>query len=127
VKKQQKHYHLDWTVVKSDPARFENLVACHLLKWVHYEQDVLGRDLELRYFRDIEGREVDFVVTEGGRPQLLVECKWSDAEPDRGLRYLKGRFAQAEAWQVCAAGRKNFQTPEGIRVAPAVELLKTLV
>ena len=126
VKKQQKHYHLDWTVVKSDAARFENLVACHLLKWVHFEQDVLGRDLELRYFRDTEGREVDFVVTEDGRPQLLVECKWSDAEPDRSLRYLKERFAQAQAWQVCAAGRKDFQTPEGIRVAPAVELLKTL-
>lgn len=127
VKKQQKHYHLDWTVVQPEAARFENLVACHLLKWVHYEQDVLGRDLELRYFRDIEGREVDFVVTEGRRPLLLVECKWSDAEPDRSLRYLKERFAQAQAWQVCAAGRKDFQTPEGIRVAPAVELLKTLV
>lgn len=127
VKKQQKHYHLDWTVVQPEAARFENLVACHLLKWVHYEQDVLGRDLELRYFRDIEGREVDFVVTEGRRPLLLVECKWSDAEPDRSLRYLKERFAQAQAWQVCAAGRKDFQSPEGIRVAPAVELLKTLV
>ncbi|MGA1838999.1 MAG: hypothetical protein ACMUIU_00085 [bacterium] len=36
----------------------------HLLKWVHYEQDTKGRDLELRYFRDIDGREVDFVITE---------------------------------------------------------------
>lgn len=127
VKKQQKHYHLDWSVVKSDAARFENMVACHLLKWVHYEQDVLGSDLELRYFRDQEGREVDFVVTDAERPRLLVECKWGDAEPDRALRYLKARFAGAEAWQISAVGRKNFQTPEGIRVSPAVEFLKTLV
>ena len=33
VKKEQKHYHLDWSVVPAEAARFENLVACHLLKW----------------------------------------------------------------------------------------------
>jgi len=127
VKKEQKHYHLDWTVVPGDGARFENLVACHLLKWVHFEQDTRGRDLDLRYFRDIDGREVDFVVVEGRRLLLLVECKWSDAEPDRGLRYLKARFPQADAWQLSAAGTKDYQTPEGIRVAPALRLLATLV
>ena len=66
VKKEQKHYHFDWSVVPDDAARFENLVGCHLLKWVYHEQDTAGRDLELRYFRDTDGREVDFVVTEGG-------------------------------------------------------------
>jgi predicted AAA+ superfamily ATPase len=127
VKKEQKHYHLDWSVVPSEPARFENLVGAHLLKWVHFEQDARGRDVELRYFRDTDGREVDFVVVEGRRPLLLVEAKWSDAEPDRSLRYLKARFPDADAWQVSAVGRKDFVTPEGIRVAPALELLSTLV
>ncbi len=127
VKKEQKHYHFDWSVVPGDPARFENLVACHLLKWVHFEQDARGRDLELRYFRDVEGREVDFVIVEGRTPHLLVECKWTDAEIDRGLRYLKARFPEAEAWQVSAAGRKDFSSPDGIRVAPALKLLGRLV
>ncbi len=127
VKKSQKHYHLDWTVVPGDAARFENLVACHLLKWVHFEQDTQGRDLDLRYFRDIEGREVDFVLVEGRRPRLLVECKWGDAEVDPSLRYLKARFPEAEAWQVSATGSKDYQTPGGVRVAPAVRLLATLV
>ena len=127
VKKEQKHYHLDWSVVPADAARCENLVACHLLKWVHFEQDRSGRDLELRYFRDIDGREVDFVVVEGRRPLLLVECKWSDVEPDRGLRYFKARFPEVDAWQLSAVGTKDYQTPEGIRVAPALRLLATLV
>jgi predicted AAA+ superfamily ATPase len=127
VKKEQKHYHFDWSLVPSEPGRFENLVASHLLKWVHFEEDARGRDVELRYFRDTEGREVDFVVLEGQQPRLLVEAKWSDAEPDRGLRYLKARFPAAAAWQVSAVGRKDFVTPEGIRVAPALELLSTLV
>jgi uncharacterized protein len=127
VKKEQKHYHFDWSLVPSDAARFENLVASHLLKWVHLEQDARGLDLDLRYFRDTDGREVDFVITERRRPQLLVECKWGDAEVDRSLRYLKARFPEAEAWQVSAMGRKDYLTPEGIRVSPALALLNRLV
>ena len=127
MKKEQKHYHFDWSIVPGDPARFENLVASHLLKWVHFEQDAHGRDLELRYFRDVEGREVDFVVVEGRTPLLLVECKWAEAQLDRSLRYLKVRFPDAEAWQISAAGRKDFVSPEGIRVAPALKLLRRLI
>jgi predicted AAA+ superfamily ATPase len=127
VKKEQKHYHLDWSLVPSELARFENLVAAHLLKWVHLEQDARGREVELRYFRDSDGREVDFVVVEGRRPLLLVECKWADAEPDRSLRYLKARFPGAAAWQLSATGSKDYVTPQGIRVAPALTLLETLV
>jgi predicted AAA+ superfamily ATPase len=127
VKKEQKHYHFDWSVVPEDAPRFENLVASHLLKWVHFEQDVKGRDLELRYFRDVDGQEVDFVVTERAKPLLLVECKWADVPIDKSLRYLKTKFADAEAWQVSAIGTKDYQSAEGIRVSNALNLLKTLI
>ncbi len=127
VKKVQKHYHFDWSLVPDDGPRFENLVASHLLKWVHYQQDAHGRDLELRYFRDTDGREVDFVVVEGRTPVLVVEAKWADAAVDRSLRYLKARFPDCDAWQVSATGRKDFVTPDGIRVSHALELLRTLV
>jgi hypothetical protein len=127
VRKEQKHYHLDWTLVPGEAQRFENLVAAHLLKWAHFRQDADGRDLELRYFRDRDGREVDFVAVEGRRPLLLVECKWGDAEVERSLRYLKQRFPEADAWQVSAVGSRDYRTPDGIRVAPALALLRTLV
>ncbi len=127
VKKEQKHYHFDWSLVPDDPARFENLVASHLLKWVHFEQDAMGRDLELRYFRDVDGREVDFVITERRKILRMIECKWSDGPIDKGLRYLKNKFPEAEAWQIAATGTKDYQSPEGIRVAPALELLRDLV
>ena len=127
IKKARKHYHLDWSLVPGDGARFENLVAVHLQKWVHHEQDVQGRDLELRYFRDTDGREVDFVVEDRREPILLVECKWNDARTDGNLRYLAARFPQADAWQISAVGRKDFVTPEGIRVAPALRLLNSLI
>jgi uncharacterized protein len=94
---------------------------------VHFEQDARGRGLELRYFRDTDGREVDFVVVEGRRPQLLVECKWGDTAVDRGLRYLKARFPAADAWQISATGSKDYLTPDGIRVSPALALLDQLI
>jgi predicted AAA+ superfamily ATPase len=127
VKKEQKHYHFDWTLVPNDAPRFENLVASHLLKWVHYQQDRTGRDLDLRYFRDTDGREVDFVVVEGRAPVLCVEAKWGDTDVDRGLRYLKARFPDCDAWQISATGRKDYASREGIRVCPAAGFLKDLV
>jgi predicted AAA+ superfamily ATPase len=126
VKKEQKHYQLDWSLVSSEGPRFENMVACHLLKWVHHQQDTLGRDVELRYFRDTDGREVDFVVTDRNKPVLLVECKASPGDVDRSLRYLRAKFPRADAWQITASGTKDFVTPDGIRVGPAIKLLADL-
>jgi predicted AAA+ superfamily ATPase len=127
VRKEQKHYQFDWSLVPDNPPRFENLIASHLLKWVHFQQDVEGRDLDLRYFRDTDGREVDFVVVERRQPILIVEAKWGDQEVDRGLRYFKAKFPSAPAWQVSATGRKDYVTPDDIRVAPALTLLATLI
>ena len=70
---------------------------------------------------------MDFVVVEGRHPRLLVECKWGDAEVDRSLRYLKARFPEADAWQISATGTKDYRSPDDVRVAPAVRLLRTLV
>ena len=109
------------------PKRFENLVALHLLKWVHYKQDSEGVDWELRYFRDIDGREVDFVITDNRRPIHLIEAKWSDESIAKGLRYLKTRFSEAEAHQISAVGQKDYRSPDGIRVCPALSLLRDLV
>lgn len=127
VKKEQKHYQFDWTLVPDPGARFENLVASHLLKWVHFEQDAKGRDLDLRYFRDRDGREVDFVVTEKRAPLCFVEAKLADSDVSSTLRSMKVRFPDAAAWQISAAGTKDYVSPDGIRVAPATLFLSTLV
>jgi predicted AAA+ superfamily ATPase len=127
VKKEAKHYHFDWSVVDRPEARFENMVALHLLKWVHGEQDGKGRDVELRYFRDIDGREVDFIVTEKRKPILLVEAKWGDAPVDSSLKYLKARFPDCPAWQISATGKKDYRGADGIRVAHALTFLKDLI
>lgn len=127
VKKEQKHYHFDWNVVKDPGGRFENLVACHLLKWVHFLHDTQGRDMELRYFRDVNKREVDFVVTENRKPMMFVECKLDDGQIADGLRYLNSKFPKVPAWQISLFGKKDYLSKEGVRVCPASELLRDLV
>ncbi|KAA3612513.1 MAG: ATP-binding protein [Calditrichaeota bacterium] len=127
VKKEQKHYHYDWNLVLDQSIRFENMVAIHLLKWVHFLQDTQGRETELRYFRDIDGREVDFVVLEDGLPIKFIECKWNDAGISKGLKYLKARFLNTESWQISAIGKKDYLSKEQIRVCPATIFLKTLI
>jgi len=126
VKKAQKHYHFDWSVVEEEGARFENLVASHLLKWVHWQNDVEGRDAELRYFRDTDGREVDFVVMLARQPVSFIECKMGDGPLGTGMRYLKQRFPQVDAWQVAARTTRDYVTREGVRVAPVLRLLEAL-
>jgi hypothetical protein len=60
-------------------------------------------------------------------PVLCVESKWGDADVDKGLRYLKARFPDCDAWQISATGHKDYTSREGIRVCPAVGFLKDLV
>ncbi len=127
VKKEQKHYHYDWSLVRERGPRFENMIASHLLKWVNFVEDTEGRDVELRYFRDIDSREVDFVIVEDRKPVRFIECKWSDDEVSPSLRYLKRKFPNVDAMQVFATGKKEYVTGEGIRVCKAVRLLSELV
>src|SRR3990167_6648759 len=123
VKKEQKHYHFDWTLISDMSFRFENLVASALIKWVNFQQDTRGEEYDLCYFRDIDGREVDFVITLDKKPIQLIECKWNDAPLSPALKYLKERFPNCEAWQISAIGKKHYISELGIRVCPAIEFL----
>lgn len=58
---------------------------------------------------------------------MLVDCTSSDTRIETDLRYLKKRFPDADAWQISAAGWKDYQSPEGIRVGPAILFHRTLV
>jgi predicted AAA+ superfamily ATPase len=127
VKKEQKHYHTDWSLVPEEGARFENLVGSHLLKWVHHQLDTLGRELELRYFRDVDGREVDFVVIERRQPILFVEVNLSATGIAPALRYLHERFPDCPAYQVHLRGSADAQVVDGIHRWPAARFLATLV
>lgn len=127
VKKEQKHYHYDWTVVKNSAFRFENMIGSHLLKRIHFLEDTQGRNLELRYFRDSEQREVDFVVTEDNSPILFLECKMHDHNISPHLKYLKAKFPQVSSYQLTYQSQKDFKSPEGIRVVDAYKVINQIL
>jgi predicted AAA+ superfamily ATPase len=126
VKKEQKHYHYDWALCPTDPQKLENLVAGHLLKWVHYKQDTEALEIDLRYFRDSEGREVDFVITEKNKPIVLIEVKSSSKEIDTSLIYLKNKYPEAKAFQLHLDDKVDFIS-KNIHCLPAWKFLKDFI
>ena len=116
VKIEQKHYHCNWAEVEDEGARFENLVASHILKWVQLIQDWEGRDVDMVYFRDIEGREVDFIITENKQPICAIECKLRFRSISRNLKYFKSKFPECDAIQVHQFDLPEFISKDGIRV-----------
>ena len=87
-------------VLGDDGVRFENLVACHLLKQVQWQQDTRGQAVDLHYIRTKDEAEVDFCLSEGDTLTHLVECKLSDAKPHRALLRFAEQWPQAQAIQL---------------------------
>jgi hypothetical protein len=83
--------------------------------------------VELRYFRDIDKREVDFVLTEDGRPIHFIECKKSYRGKNIALRYLKERFPKAKATQIFLEEGEEYMDKDGIRSQSAASFLSSLV
>lgn len=109
VKKACKLYLWDWSTVSDRGPRFENLVAAQLLKYCHWIEDTEGHTMELRYLRDTDKREVDFVVLQDRRPLFAVECKSGDKAIGTALRYFAERTPIPRFYQV-HLGERAFST-----------------
>ena len=118
VKKTQKLYLWDWSEVENEGARFENLVSGQLLKYCHFHEDYDGHKMELRYLKDVDGREVDFVVLKDKKPLFAVECKTGDRNLQPNLAYYQDRLKIPKMYQV-HLGRKDYGHPtKGGQVLP---------
>jgi predicted AAA+ superfamily ATPase len=116
VKKEQKLYFWDWARAESEAARFENMIAMHLLRFVHWMRDVEGEKVELRYFRTRMGHEVDFIVLRASKPWFAVEAKLTEQPLDAGMRYLLERVDVPFAFQVFLRGGRERQV-ESVRTS----------
>jgi len=123
VKKEQKLYMWDWSQVQNPGLRFENMVASHLLKYCHYLEDVEGFRMELRFLRDTDKREVDFVVIKDKKPIFAVECKHGDRSVSPHLFYFSERTPIPQFYQV-HLGKPERQVNEKIMLLPFAEFCK---
>jgi len=89
LKKESKLYLWDWSEISDESARFENCIASHLLKLVYFLQDYEGYKAELNFLRNVDKKEVDFLVTIDKKPWFSVEAKLNDASVSRHLHYFK--------------------------------------
>jgi predicted AAA+ superfamily ATPase len=124
--KMPKAYLWDWSLVEGRAARFENLIASHLLKLCHHLEDAEGHAVSLHYLRDREGREVDFLVTAARKPWFAVEAKLQETRPDPALVHFKQRLGIPWAYQVTLEGAQDF-VENGVRVLTADRFLAALV
>jgi hypothetical protein len=105
-------------VIGDEGAVFENLVATQLLKRLHFLEDRDGYRYELRYIRDKEGREVDFLILKEGLIEELIEVKFSDDKISKHLKYYAEKLNPPKATQIVAnlkhpysSGRLNVVDP----------------
>jgi len=124
--KMPKAYLWDWSLVTDPAARFENLVASHLLKLCHYLEDSQGHVMGLHYLRDRDGHEVDFLVTAERRPWFAVEVKVAETQIDPALVQFRKRLSIPWTYQITREGRRDF-VENGVRVLPAARFLAGLV
>ncbi|MFH1037769.1 MAG: ATP-binding protein [PVC group bacterium] len=89
VQKETKLYFFDWAAVPDPAARFENMVGLHLLKAVTGWTEAGQGRFELRFIRDRQKNEVDFMISREGKPFLLIETKLGNTEPAPGLIKMK--------------------------------------
>lgn len=121
--KEPKIYFYDTGRVRNgEGARFENTVACALLKRCHFLEDVHGESMALHYLRDREKREVDFMTVREGAVELLVEAKWAETELAGSLRYYAEGLKPSEAIQVVRTARRRLES-HGCSIVPAADWL----
>ena len=122
VKKKQKIYLWDWSLVSEQGPRFENLVASQLLKYCHFLEDTEGYNMELRYLRDTTGREVDFVVLQDKKPLFAVECKSGEKSISPAIKYFAER-TNVPHWYQVHKGKIAFSKGP-ITVLPFIQFCK---
>ena len=118
LKKEQKLYLWDWSTITNKGYAFENLVASNLLKYCHYHEDVEGDNMELRYIRDNQKREVDFVIIKNDRPLFAVECKTGEKNLSKHIPYFTKKLEIPIFYQVHQGETWNSYANERAEIIP---------
>ncbi len=126
LKKTAKLYLWDWSEVENEGARFENCIAAHLLKLVHFLKDREGYKTDLYYLRGTDKKEVDFLVTVDKKPWFAVEAKSNATTASPHLFYFRERLKIPFCYQVVRRSDVD-HFADGVRVVSADRFLGGLV
>ncbi|MFH1246581.1 MAG: ATP-binding protein [Candidatus Liptonbacteria bacterium] len=126
IRKEPKLYLWDWSEVANDAARYENMVASHLLKLVHWLKDREGFRADLYFLRDTSMREVDFLVTVDEKAWFAVEVKSQSEHLAPNLPYFRDRLAIPFSYQLVKKPGID-KIADGVRILSADKFLAALI
>ena len=126
LKKEPKLYLWDWSELPDNGARFENMVASHLLKFTHFLHDVEGFRSGLFFLRDLAKNEVDFLVTVDNRPWFAVEAKSGETEVAPNLINFRNKLDVPYCYQLVEKPGIHL-VKSGISIISADRFLASLV
>jgi len=85
---------------------------CGLL-WEHYVlNEILAKKqpLQLNYWRDKQGHEIDFVWVPKGKAPITIECKWQSHKFDpRNLIIFRRKYSQGKNFVIAPDIKRSFQ------------------
>ncbi len=99
LRKEPKWYLRDWSGIRDPGQRAETFVACHLLKAVEMWEDLGFGAFQLRYLRDKQKREVDFLVVRDDHPWFMVEVKSGDSSLSPALSHFREQIGAEHCFQ----------------------------
>jgi len=121
LRKEPKWFQRDWSGVANEGARAETFIACHLLKAVEGWTDLGFGEFELRYLRDKQKREVDFLVVKDREPWFMVEVKLNETNLSPSLMHFQAQTNQCMHFKwlcVCRMSPRTASVSNGLWLFP---------
>ena len=124
--KESKYYLYDTGAVEgSFGARLENIVACALMRELHFIEDTTGSRIGLHFLRDKEKREVDFLVVIDNKPITMIEVKESNDSFSASLFHFHRFLKSASPVQV-VYNLKHRKSSGPAKMMPVHEFLRDI-
>lgn len=122
--KQPKYYFYDNArITASEGAKLENLVATTLFKYCHYQQDCLGKEVELFYLSKQGGIEIDFAISVEEKVKTAIEVKLSDDQVSKSFNAFAKDMPDTNFVQIVKNLKREKMYPNGFEVRELVPWL----
>lgn len=127
ILKAPKYYFYDTGQVEGDDGiKLENLVACALLKEVHFREDCFGEKWGIHYLKNKEGKEIDFLLLKEDLPVWMIEVKWRDDVLSKNFSAFDKYFDHPKKIQLVKELKKEKTYPEGSEIRSAQNWLSEI-
>jgi hypothetical protein len=126
ILKESKYYLFDTGAVEGGlGAKLENIVACALIKELHFVEDTTGSRVALHYLRDKEKHEVDFLTVVDNRPVSMIEVRMSNDRFSPTFSRFQKYLKNVQSYQV-VYDLKRRRSKGTASMLPAHAFLKNL-